>query len=127
MKLLKIVYFHIYNTYYKDGNYSNDIPHLTAYGIVGCSISVLFTTIVLLILKLFTTINLAYSEVIIIMILSLIFFLYFFLFNRKYDKIYKEIKDTNLDTLPFKILSWIIIAVSFFSIVFYTYIFNQPD
>ena len=128
MKFLNSIYFHVYNAYYKDGNYTNDIPHLTAYGIVGCSLSLLLTVIVLLINYLINSADrISFNITIVISLLGLIVCFFLFLFKKRYKKVYVEIKGSKFDNFIFKLLAWLIVAIGFVSVVLYSYLLNQPQ
>ncbi len=124
MKILNILFFHVYNAYYKDGNYYNDVPHVTAFGIVGSSLSMLLTSILLVILRMLS-IKPTYNIVLVILVGSLLLLSYFFLFKKKYKVIYNLIKNSKWDNLRFKIISWVTIFLGFISIGVYGYIFNR--
>ncbi|WP_223032942.1 hypothetical protein [Hanstruepera marina] len=124
MKILNILFFHVYNAYYKDGNYSNDIPHLTAYGIVACSLSMLFTSILLFTFALLD-VKLAKISVIILFVGFLLLLFYYFFYEKKYATIYNLIKDSKWDNFRFKIASWLIVILGFVSVVVYSYLFNR--
>ena len=115
VKLLKIIYFHIYNSYYKNGSYNNDIPHLTAFGLVACSLSfLLFIPIAILFRTTFGNLLpvwLVYS----ILLSFMILFIYMFLYRRKYEDIYTEIRKSKWDNALMKITSWSIIILAFIS------------
>ncbi|WP_418513990.1 hypothetical protein [Corallibacter sp.] len=124
MKILNILFFHVYNAYYKDGNYSNDIPHLTAYGIVGFSLSTLFTTTIMFILTLLN-IKLIDYYFLVILVGTLLLLFYYFFYEKKYDTIYNLIKDSKWDNFRFKIASWLIVFLGFASVFVYSYLFNR--
>ena len=126
MKFLNSIYFHVYNAYYKDGNYTSDIPHLTAFGIVGCSFSLLLAVIVSLLNYSLNESRLSFELIIGVLVLGLILFIFLFLFQKKYEKIYEDIKGSELDSLPIKVLSWLIVATGFATVGLYAYLFNQP-
>lgn len=98
MKIFKIIFFHIYNSYYKDGNYSNDIPHLTAYGLAGCSWSTLFTTLILIAGQQITGKKLETEYFLSSMIILLIAIALGTLYKKRYEIIYCEIKESKWDT-----------------------------
>ena len=125
MKIIKIYYFHIYNSYFKDGNDKNDIPSLTAFGIVGCSIAIIFVTILTnLYLRIFNKLP-NYFSVVSIFTLILFFLFFKLIYKSKYKKIYKEFKNTKWDKTIFKITSWLVLPLAFVFIGLHAYIYNR--
>ncbi len=125
MKLIEVLFYHIYKSYYKGGKYRNDVPHLTAFGIVACSIIIIFITGFLTFLRLFTDRLFSYGLVISLFVVLTVVLFYFLLYNSKYKRIYTEIKGSKWDTFFFKILSWSVLAVAFVVACLYAYIFNR--
>ena len=123
--IFKIIFFHIYNRYYNDGDYKNDIPHLTAFGIVGTSVSIMFVVILMLLMKVFAKPMMQTWQLVLLTSAILGFFANMFLARTKYRSIYEEIKGSKWDTVFVKILSWIVIAIGFASAGFFAYIFNR--
>lgn len=115
MKFLHVIYFHVYNSYYQDGNYKNDIPHLTAFGIVGVSLSFLVVGIGNVIKFALTEHKLSTQEYLWLMLSSLSLFYLVFLNRGKYNVIYKELKGSDWDRSAIKILAWVIIVVGIVS------------
>ncbi|WP_017733498.1 hypothetical protein [Nafulsella turpanensis] len=122
IKGLKVVYFHIYNSYYKDGNYSNDIPHLTAFGIVGCSLGFMLTTLAASVVKFLDGEKLATTGIYPIMIVGLTITFFMFMYKSKYRKVYYDIKGSAYDRLPFKIAAWITVLAGFISFMICAFI-----
>jgi hypothetical protein len=125
MRLLRLIYFHIYNTYYKDGKYRNDIPHLTAFGIVGCCLSIILLAVLFTIHQFFFHERISIQLVVLPFIILLGMFYYMFLYESKYIGIYEEFKNSKWDTWSIKFLSWSILFVAFLLIGLYAYIFNR--
>lgn len=115
MKFLTVIYFHVYNSYYKDGNYKNDIPHLTAFGIVGVSLSLLLVGIGNIIKFVLTEHKLSTQGYLWLMLSSLLLFYFAFLNKGKYNDIYKELKSSEWDKTTIKILAWVIVIIGFVS------------
>lgn len=115
MKFLHVIYFHVYNSYYKDGNYKNDIPHLTAYGVVGVSLSLLIVGIGNIIKFSLTEHKLSTQGYLWLMLPSLLLFYFVFLNKGKYNDIYKELKGSDWDKTAIKILAWVIVIIGFVS------------
>jgi heme/copper-type cytochrome/quinol oxidase subunit 2 len=125
MKFFRILYFHIYNTYYKDGNYSNDIPHLTAFGLVGCSLSLLATTGIVFMNYQLTGQRMNTELTIGIVTIGVLIILFGTLYQRKYESIYEEIKGTTWDNTLTKAFSWLVTIIGFLTVGVYAYIFNR--
>lgn len=125
MNIVKIIFFHIYNSYYNDGSYRNDVPHWTAFAITACSLACLIVTFVCVIVNLVTggrpTALLLYP----IFLVLLIYFFYNILFKKKYQIIYTQLIGGRWDTKIMRCFSWIIILIGFISVGLYAYIFNQ--
>lgn len=127
MLIIKIVFFHIYNAYYKNGHYSNDIPHLTAFGIVGTSLSFFVITICLALLKLIYNFS-PPKDCILIAFLCIFSFFFFKLFwKSKYNKIYDSILNTKWDNSYWRMISWFIIFLGFFVVGVFPFIFNKVN
>ena len=126
MKALNVFFFHVYNHFYQNGNYENDMPHLTAWGIVECSFSWLLATVIALIITQISDERIAKPLAIGTMVFGLIVTFFQFLHQSRYSKIYEEIKGTNYDTLSYKILTWTVTVTGFVSVGVLAYIFNQP-
>lgn len=126
MKAIRLIYFHIYNSYYKDGNFKNDIPHLTAFGIVGCSLSIILLSILFFAYQLLFRVRPTSPIVVGLFLLLLVFFYFLFFHKSKYQSIYTEFKNSKWDTTTMKILSWLVLLVAFVMIGAYAYIFNRP-
>ncbi|NQZ77537.1 MAG: hypothetical protein HRT61_15765 [Ekhidna sp.] len=124
MRFLDTIYFHIYNVYYKDGNYNNDIPHLTAFGLVGSSFSLILAAVVSLSNYLLGRQRLSFEFAVFIIVLGLIFFFFKFLYGSRYEKIYNEIRKSKVDNIWFKILSWLLVLAGFGCVGLYSYVFN---
>jgi hypothetical protein len=125
MKLVEVIFYHIYKSYYKGGNYRNDIPHVTAFGIVSCSIIIIFITGFLTFLRLFTEQLVNKGLVISLFVFLSVVLFYFLLYKSKYKRIYTEIKGSRWDTVFFKILSWSVLVIAFLVATLYAYTFNR--
>lgn len=123
--ILKVLFFHVYNAYYKDGSYKNDIPHLTAFCIVGCSLSIMIVVTVLIFLKSTSNTTLSKELIIFLTFACLSVFGYIFLVGSKYKSIYQEVKGSKWDSIGFKILSWFIVIVGFAFAGLFAYMFNR--
>jgi hypothetical protein len=126
MRIIRLIYFHIYNSYYKDGNYTNDIPHLTAFGIVGCSVSIISLSAIFTVYQLIFDKRLTTVMVVVPFVMLLACLFYLLMYDSKYKAIYSEFKGSESDTVTIKILSWSVLVIAFVLIGLYAYIFNQP-
>ena len=125
MIFIKIIYFHIYNAYYKDGGFKNDIPSLTAYGIVAPSLSFIILTTTAVIYNQLTGARLPYKVCFVIVSIALLIFFFLFMYKKNYNKIYTEIKKSQWDNITMKIVTWAIVLIGFLSVGLYSYIFNR--
>jgi hypothetical protein len=125
MKFLQVIYFHVYNAYYKDGNFKNDIPHLTAFGIVSCSLGLMIVGIANLIKYSLTQHKLSAQEYLWLMLPSLLLFYFLFLHKGKYSDIYKSLKGSDWDKSAIKILIWAIIFMGFASFAALAFAFKN--
>lgn len=124
MKLFKIIYFHIFNTYYRDGNYSNDIPILTASGVFGCCLSIILLSVLLFIGRVFVDFEPSKESVIVALVLLIAFFYWILMSKKRSYKIYQQVKNTKWDKPIFKILSWLIMPFAVMIAALYAYMFN---
>jgi hypothetical protein len=120
-----IIYFHIYNAYYQDGNFKNDIPPLTAYGIVGCSLSLIIAALVNLIKFSIISRKLSNQEYLLVVIPSMVLFYFLLSHKKKYETIYQKLKNSSFDKLLIKVLAWSIIFFGLLSFVLIAYLFKN--
>lgn len=121
----RLIFFHIYNSYYKNGTYRNDIPHLTAFFIVGAGFSMLILTVILFTSKVLFGATFSKLVVMSIFVAPMPLFTYQYLYKSKYKLIYKEFRKSKWDTLRVKVMCWLLPLVGFISIVLYSYAFNR--
>lgn len=126
MKYLRVIYFHVYNAYYKDGRFSSDVPHLKAFGLVGCSFCFMIAVICALTFQVLNGVRFSFGIGLFIEVLSSILFYYLLLFNRVYEKINQEFKGSKFDCSSYKILSWLVVIIGFAAVGLYGYFFNRP-
>jgi hypothetical protein len=126
MKAIRLIYFHIYNSYYKDGDYDNDIPHLTAFGIVGCSLSIILLAIMFSVYLLLLSERPTFGIVVVPFVILLVYFYFTLMHDSKYQAIYSEFKNSKWDTTILKVLSWATMPVAFVLAGLFAYIFNHP-
>lgn len=127
MNLLKVIYFHIYNAYYKDGNYKNDIPHLTAFSITSTSIGCLTLTLIALLNYGLKGTSLPAEICFIVFLVCFVLFFVLFLYNERYKEVYNSAKGSKSDATWVKILVWVVVILGFASVGLYSYIFNNNN
>ena len=112
MKILNLLYFGIYNFYYKDGNFKSGIPSYTSMMIfAGC----FFANISFLIYILSENKNVfpfSKGEAIVVTILCAFISFFLFVWKKKYERIYNEFKDSDR-RIAHNFFSWLYVAVSF--------------
>ncbi len=113
MKALNYIFFGIYNSYYKDGNFTNNIPWLKAISVLGVSLSCNIISVSFLFSD-GDRIHLERSTLIIFAAISFVFLYFMFFRNRRYEDIYKEFCHLNKQQrLVNKFISWLYILLSF--------------
>jgi hypothetical protein len=116
MKVIDYIFFGIFNTYYKDGNYKNDIPEYTAMMIFGA----MFFLNILALLWFFSSgdgspISKPIAFVIggFCVLLSYLLFMY----RKRYESIYNAFSSYNRRQRQLnKLVAWTYIALSFLAI-----------
>jgi len=124
MRAIRLIYFHIYNSYHKDGNYKNDMPHLTALGIV-CSLSMILLSTMFVAYQLLFKQRPTLGMVGTPFVIFLAYFYFALVHDSKYQSIYSEFKNSKWDTTVIKVLSWSAMLVAFIMIGLCAYIFNR--
>jgi len=114
MKLIDYLYFGIYNSYYKDGNFNNDIPWYTSMMIFG---AMLFLNVIFIINTISTKegypIN--KNEAFLLGGLCLTFSYFMFGWRKRYLKVYQTFCNlSKSQRLVNKIVSWSYCFFSFF-------------
>lgn len=116
MKILNLLYFGIYNFYYKDGNFKSGIPSYTSMMIfAGC----FFANISFLILLFSENMNafpFGKSEAIMVAIACAFISFFLFVWKKKYERIYNEFKDSDRRTVH-NFFSWLYVCVSFLLLI----------
>ena len=119
MSWYKIIFFHVFKRYYKDGKFTNDIPWLTASIIVSVSSSFYVFSLMDLFCFFLIDQNLpmvdGYSFHIIGFAFALANYLWF-THQRRYLKIYEEYRKSDKNNNVTAILSWIYIILGFASV-----------
>lgn len=127
MNWYEIIFFNIFKKYYKNGRYKNDIPWLTATGIVVCSTFFNLFSITIVVHELLNP----EKEFILInkslyMLIFSVFYLVnylFFIYQKRYLIIFEKYKKSKYDTKFFTIISFGYSILSFliFIIVVFKY------
>ncbi len=121
---LRLFYFHIYNTYYKDGDYTSDIPHLTAYGWVGTSLGCTVLVIFSIVGDMINGARMPNAVVWFAFGVTLPVAYFYFVYKRKYERIYTEFKGSKMNRKQIKIVSWVFVLAQFIIMIIYLKMFN---
>jgi Ca2+/Na+ antiporter len=128
MNWYKLIFFHIFKRYYKDGKFTNDIPWLTASVIVGISSSFYLLSLVVLSYFFFIDHNVPPLNKYPILICGFAFAVVnylWFTYKKRYLKIYEEYRTSNKNNKVTAVLSWIYIIVGFASVPIVALIIHQ--
>lgn len=119
MNWYKLIFFHIFKRYYKNGEFRNDIPWLTASVIIGVSSSFYVLSLVVLTYYVFIDNNVPTLNKTHIIICGFVFaainYLWF-TYKKRYLKIYEEYRTSNKNNRVTEVLSWIYIIMGFASV-----------
>lgn len=118
MKKYNLIFFHIFKCYYKDGNYKNDIPWLTALVLVSVSVLFFFVAIGLSVSELIGFNFLKMMDRHLFILLGFVFVLInyaWFKVGDRYMNIFKKYRHSSYDTKKNAILSWIFVIGGFLS------------
>lgn len=119
MNWYKLIFFHIYKRYYKDGQYSNDIPWLTVSVILGVSSFFYLLSLAVLIYSIFCDCEIQSLNKNPIIILGFVLvgvnYLWFFN-NRHYLKIYEKYRISENNNKFSELLSWLFVIMGFVSV-----------
>jgi hypothetical protein len=119
MDWYKIIFFHVFNRYYKDGNYKNDIPWLTASVIIGVSTYFHLFSLFVLGYYFFTGHSLTLASKYPNIICAFVFVslnCYCFIYQNRYLKIYTKFRKSDKNKKIIALLSWMYIFLGFFSV-----------
>jgi hypothetical protein len=116
MNWYKLIFFHIFKRYYKNGSFTNDIPWLTASVIVG--LSSFFYVLGLLVLAYFFFIdhNVPKLKKYPLLISGFAFAItnyLWFTYKKRYLKIHAEYRTSNKNNKVTEVLAWIYVIVGF--------------
>lgn len=123
------LFYLIYNSYYKDGEYKNDMPNLTVGGIFIVFFCSLFLSGVLLISKLYPT-SKHESEnkiwLILLILLSSLFTFIRFFYKKKYQQIYNQHKSNSaLNSFTGKVIGFTIVILGIISPILCSFLANK--
>lgn len=128
MECYNLIFFHVFKFYFKDGNYKNDIPWLTASVLMAASslaYSVGATAIIahLLNMDLTTMVN---RHVFIVGAFIFVFAnnMYFRIRDR-YMAIFEKYRNSQKDTMQNAILCWLIVIGGFISVPVLLFLLNN--
>jgi hypothetical protein len=120
MDWYNLVFYHVFKRYYKNGNYKNDIPWLTATGILSVSTFFFLTGIFVVFYYFFINKNIPQLNNlytifgIIFTVLNCLWFTY----KNRYLSIYKHYQALTTNNRKTEILSWLYIILGFASVPF---------
>ncbi len=117
MKFYNVIFFHVFKKYYKNGNYKNDIPWLTASCVIGLSTFFYVANIIFVLYYFISEIKPVPNKLLIVFAFAFVIINYLWFTNqKKYLKIYDALINSNLDNKPLEVLSWIYIIIGFASV-----------
>lgn len=118
MNWYHLIFFHVFKRYYKDGKYTNDIPWLTATGIVSVPTGFLISTFYLLIYYFFIDRDVPKLDNTFTLLGCAFVFLNYlwFIYQKRYLKIYEEYRESDKNNKVTAVLSWIYIILGFASV-----------
>jgi hypothetical protein len=108
MNWYKMIFYHVFKRYYKDGNYKNDIPWLTATGIVSVSTGFMISSVYIFSYYSFVDKNVPQLDNR-FTLLGLIFIVANFIFfthKKRYMEIFAFFKGSEKDNKLWGIISW---------------------
>lgn len=118
MNWYNLVFYHVFKRYYKDNKYKNDIPWLTATGIISVPTFFLLTSVFAIIYYLFVESNvpqIGSTFTIFGLAFTVINYLWF-TYNKRYLSIYEHYKTSATNNRRTEILSWLYIILGFASL-----------
>jgi hypothetical protein len=119
MNWYNLIFFHVFKRYYKNGRYKNDIPWLTASGIIGSSsllwLLTIYTTVTFLIKGETPGINKKYFVPFGVTFIILHWF--WFINRKRYLKIFSDFYKVYTDNKLTEIFSWLYILGAYLAFV----------
>jgi hypothetical protein len=112
------IFFHIFKRYYKSGQYRNDIPWLTATGIISVSTFLFMTGVCGLIYYFLISKNvpeLTNIYTVFGIVFTTINYLWF-TYKKRYLKIYEEYRASNKNNRIIEVISWVYLVMGFASV-----------
>lgn len=127
MSWYKIIFFHVFKLYYKDGKYTKDIPWLTATGIVSVPTGFLISTLYWIFYYFFIDKEVPKLDNTFTMLgCSFMFINYlWFTHQKRYLKIYEEYRTSDKNNKVTALLSWIYIILGFASVPIVALVIRQ--
>lgn len=116
MSWYKIIFFHVFRRYYKDGKFTNDIPWLTTSVIVGVSSSFYLLSLTVLFYFFFIDHDVPQLSKYPILICGFVFAVancLWFTYKKRYLKIYQEYRISDKNNKVTAVLSWIYIIFGY--------------
>lgn len=124
--MVKIVFFYIFRSYYKDGNFKNDIPWLTAINILSASLTTYTFCIFLIIENFYNELKFIKANSLPFLIMYVLIFIFLYLYLLKKEKhliFYEEYKKQK--TFSGLILSWGFVILPFPLMMFIVFYLSQ--
>ena len=114
------LFYIIYNKYYKHGEYKNDIPPLTVFGLFLAAITALLLLMYIIIKLAIDPTSYQQHRVKfpfgLIFIIGLLITYFSFYYRQRYKIIYEKYKDNlNYDSLQIRIFAFVIVYLTIFS------------
>jgi len=115
MNILDYLFFGIYNSYYKDGHYKNDIPELTAMSIFAGMFGINTFTMLWLFIGL-NEFQIGKTDAYLLGGFWFLFCYFIFVFRKRYKKIYEKFSNLSFEQKKLnKFISWSYILLTFIS------------
>ncbi|MCG3164424.1 MAG: hypothetical protein POELPBGB_00178 [Bacteroidia bacterium] len=128
MKWYKIIFFHVFKRYYKNGMYKNDLPWLTASSIIAVSSSFYVFSFYLLayyFINGYMPDHLEKRIIIPIGFLIVIPIVIWFVSKKRYLTIYNELRTSHSNHKSSEILSWLFVFGAYLLFVVLTLLRNK--
>lgn len=119
MSWYKVIFFHVFQRFYKNGKFTNDIPWLTASVIMGVSSSFYLLSLTVLFYFFFFDHNVPPLNKYLILICGFVFTFINYLWlthQKRYLKIYEEYRTSDKNNKVTAMLSWAFIILGLASV-----------
>ncbi|MFB5945715.1 hypothetical protein [Albibacterium profundi] len=128
--MMQKLFYIVYNSYYKHGEYRNDVPLVTVWGILVVSLASLTVFGIFAVHALLKPTARLPSQIkdtwMLIYIFYSVLYCVFFVFNKRYVKIYNRYKDDQfLNSKTGKAIAWAFVIFSFVSPFAFALIWNK--